>query len=152
MRTAREIMTREVVTAGPEDSVEDLARLLAEKRIGGVPVVDDQGRVLGVVTQSDLLKRTREPTLPLALNILDLHLFLETPARFRQRLEKLLGTTVRQVMSSPAITVSPDTPVSELARLMEDKGIHTLPVVEEGKLVGIVGKLDLIRVLARPPA
>lgn len=145
-------MTREVVTAGPEDSVEDLARLLAERRISGVPVVDEEGRVLGVVTQSDLLKRTREPTLPLALNILDLHLFLETPGRFRQRLEKLLGTTVRQVMSSPAVTVSPDTPVSELARLMEDKGIHTLPVVEGGKLVGIVGKLDLIRVLARPPA
>jgi len=145
-------MTREVVTAGPEDSVEDLARLLAEKRISGVPVVDEEGRVLGVVTQSDLLKRTREPTLPLALNILDLHLFLETPGRFRQRLEKLLGTTVRQVMSSPAVTVSPDTPVSELARLMEEKRIHTLPVVEDGKLVGIVGKLDLIRVLARPPA
>ncbi|MCL6621999.1 MAG: CBS domain-containing protein [Syntrophobacterales bacterium] len=152
MYTARDIMTREVVTAGPEDSVEDLARLLAERRISGVPVVDDQGRVLGVVTQSDLLKRTREPTLPVALNILDLHLFLETPGRFRQRLEKLLGHTVRQVMSSPAITVAPDTPVSELARLMEDKGIHTLPVVEEGRLVGIVGKLDLIRVLARPSA
>jgi CBS-domain-containing membrane protein len=145
-------MTREVVTAGPEDSVEDLARLLAERRISGVPVVDDQGRVLGVATQSDLLKRTREPTLPVALNILDLHLFLETPGRFRQRLEKLLGNTVRQVMSSPPVTVSPDTPVSELARLMEDKGIHTLPVVEEGRLVGIVGKLDLIRVLARPSA
>ncbi len=152
MPTAREIMTREVITVGPQASVEELARLFAQRRIGGVPVVDEEGRVRGVVTQSDLLKRSREPQLPLALNILDLHLFLETPGRFRKRLEKLLGDAVEQVMSSPAVTVSPDTPVQELARLMEEKGIHTLPVVEEGRLVGIVGKLDLIRVLARPPA
>lgn len=151
MSTAREIMTREVITVEPEASVEDLARLFAQRRIGGVPVVDAAGRVAGVVTQSDLLKRSREPQLPLALNILDLHLFLETPGRFRQRLERLLGDSVQQVMSSPAVTVAPDTPVAELARLMEEQGVHTLPVVEGGKLVGIVGKLDLIRVLARPP-
>jgi CBS-domain-containing membrane protein len=145
-------MTREVITVAPEASVEELARLFAKRRISGVPVVDDQGRVLGVVTQSDLLKRTREPELPVALNILDLHLFLETPGRFRQRLEKLLGDTVRQVMSSPAITITPDTPVAEAARVMEARKIHTLPVVEGNKLVGIVGKLDLIRVVARPQA
>ncbi len=152
MHTARDIMTREVITVAPEASVEELARLFAKRRISGVPVVDDQGRVLGVVTQSDLLKRTREPELPVALNILDLHLFLETPGRFRQRLEKLLGDTVRQVMSSPAITITPDTPVAEAARVMEARKIHTLPVVEGNKLVGIVGKLDLIRVVARPQA
>ncbi len=150
MLTAREIMTREVITVSPETSVEEVARLFAQRRISGVPVVDDQRRVVGVVTQSDLLKRTREPQLPMALNILDLHLFLETPGRFRQRLEKLLGHAVQQVMSSPPVTVEPDTPVAVLARLMEEKKIHTLPVVEGGKLVGIVGKLDLIRVLARP--
>ena len=150
MLTARDIMTREVVTIGPEARVEDLAKLLESRRISGVPVLDAQDMLVGVVTQSDLIQRSRDLDLPPALNILDLHLFLETPSRFQKRLEKLLGNKVKDVMTENPITVAPDTPVNEIARLMADKGVHTLPVLEEGKLVGIVGKLDLIRGLAQP--
>lgn len=150
MLTARDIMTRDVITIRPEASVEDLARLLEERRISGLPVLDDQGGVVGVVTQSDLLQRSRDLDLPPALNILDLHLFLETPSRFQRRLEKLLGGKVKDVMTKNPITVAPDTPVQEIARLMSARGVHTLPVLEGGKLVGIVGKLDLIRGLAGP--
>ena len=152
MLTAREIMTREVITIGPEASVEDLARLLKTRRISGVPVLDDKGALVGVATQSDLVQRTRDLDLPPALNILDLHLFLETPAHFQKRLEKLLGDQVKDIMATPPITVAPDTPVNEIARLMATKGVHTLPVLDGGKLVGIVGKLDLIRGLAGPDA
>ena len=148
MLTAREIMTREVITIGPGASVEDLAKLLATHRISGVPVTDDKGALMGVVTQSDLVQRSRDLDLPPALNILDLHLFLETPSHFHKRLEKLLGDRVKDIMTAPPVTVSPNTPVSEIARLMTGKGVHTLPVVEGGKIVGIVGKLDLIRGLA----
>jgi CBS-domain-containing membrane protein len=152
MLTARAIMTREVITVGPEASVEDLAKLLKTHRVGGVPVLDKSGALVGVVTQSDLVQRSKDLDLPPALNILDLHLFLETPAHFQKRLEKLLGDKVKDVMSAKPITVTPDTPVNEIARLMADKGVHTLPVVESGKLVGIVGKLDLIRGMAGPGA
>ena len=152
MLTAREIMTREVITIGPEASVEDLAKLLQTRRISGVPVLDDKGALVGVATQSDLVQRTRDLDLPPALNILDLHLFLETPAHFQKRLEKLLGDKVKDIMATPPITVAPDTPVNEIARLMAAKGVHTLPVLDAGKLVGIVGKLDLIRGLAGPDA
>ena len=148
MLTARDIMTREVITIGPGASVEDLAKLLATHRISGVPVTDDQGALVGVVTQSDLVQRSRDLDLPPALNILDLHLFLETPSHFHKRLEKLLGDRVKDIMTAPPVTVSPNTSVSEIARLMTVKGVHTLPVVEAGKIVGIVGKLDLIRGLA----
>jgi CBS-domain-containing membrane protein len=141
-------MTREVITIGPGASVEDLAKLLAAHRISGVPVTDDKGALLGVVTQSDLVQRSRDLDLPPALNILDLHLFLETPAHFLKRLEKLLGDRVKDIMTGSPITLSPATPVSEIARLMAGKGVHTLPVVEGGEIVGIVGKLDLIRGLA----
>jgi CBS domain-containing protein len=150
MLTARDIMTREVVIIGPEASVETLARLLEERRISGVPVLDAQGGLVGVVTQSDLVQRSRDLDLPPALNILDLHLFLETPSHFQKRLEKLLGNKVKDVMTKDPITVAPDTPVQEIAGLMSTKGVHTLPVLESGKLVGIVGKLDLIRGLAGP--
>jgi CBS domain-containing protein len=143
-------MTREVVTIGPEASVEDLAKLLESRRISGVPVLDAQGLLVGVVTQSDLVQRSRDLELPPALNILDLHLFLETPSHFQKRLEKLLGNKVKDVMTRDPVTVSPDTPVNEIARLMSAKGVHTLPVLDAGKLVGIVGKLDLIRGLAGP--
>jgi CBS-domain-containing membrane protein len=150
MLTARDIMTREVVIIEPEASVETLARLLEEHRISGVPVLDAQGGLVGVVTQSDLVQRSRDLDLPPALNILDLHLFLETPSHFQKRLEKLLGNKVKDVMTKDPITVAPDTPVQEIAGLMSTKGVHTLPVLESGKLVGIVGKLDLIRGLAGP--
>lgn len=150
MLTARDIMTREVVTIRPEASVEELARLLEERRISGVPVLDQSGTLVGVVTQSDLLQRSRDLELPPALNILDLHLFLETPANFQKRLEKLLGNKVSDVMTANPLSLAPDTPVNEIAALMTDRKVHTLPVLEEGKLVGIVGKLDLIRGLARP--
>ncbi len=148
MLTAREIMTREVITIGPEASVEDLAKLLESRRISGVPVVDSSGALVGVVTQLDLVQRSRDLDLPPALNILDLHLFLETPSHFQKRLEKLLGDRVKDVMTEDPFTVAPDTPVQEIAGLMAAKGVHTLPVLEGGKLVGIVGKLDLIRGLA----
>ena len=150
MLKARDVMTREVVTIGPEASVEDLAKLLESRRISGVPVLDARSVLVGVVTQSDLVQRSRDLDLPPALNILDLHLFLETPSHFQKRLEKLLGNKVKDVMTENPVTVAPDTPVNEIARLMSAKGVHTLPVLDSGKLVGIVGKLDLIRGLAGP--
>jgi CBS-domain-containing membrane protein len=150
MLTARDIMTREVVTVRPEASVEELAKLLEERRIGGVPVLDQTGALVGVITQWDLVQRSRDLELPPALNILDFHLFLEMPSHFKKRLEKLLGNKVKDVMTSNPVSISPDTPVNEIAGLMAHQGVHTLPVLEEGNLVGIVGKLDLIRGLARP--
>lgn len=150
MLTARDIMTREVVTIRPDASVEELARLLEENRISGVPVLDQNRALVGVVTQSDLVQRSRDLELPPALNILDFHLFLEMPSHFKKRLEKLLGNKVKDVMTTDPVSITPDTPVNEIAGLMADQAVHTLPVLEGDKLVGIVGKLDLIRGLARP--
>ena len=153
MLQARDIMTKEVIIISPEASVEALARLLESNKIGGVPVVEADGRLVGVVTQSDLVKRSRDLELPPALNILDLHMFLETPSGFKRRLEKMLGDTVREVMTTEPITISPDMSVKEIAALMDRKKVHTLPVLDhQGKLVGIVGKMDLIRGLARQPS
>ena len=149
MLSARDIMTADVVTISPEASVEDLAALLEAKRIGGVPVVDADGQLVGIVTQSDLVQRCRDLELPPALNILDLHLFLETQAGFKRRLEKMLGATVRAVMTPDPVTIPPEMSVNEIAALMTDRQVHTLPVLDGKKLVGIVGKIDLVRGVAR---
>jgi len=149
MLSARDIMTTNVVTIRPEASVEDLAALLEAKRIGGVPVVDEDGQLVGIVTQSDLVQRCRDLELPPALNILDLHLFLETQAGFKRRLEKMLGATVRAVMTPDPVTIPPEMSVNEIAALMTDRQVHTLPVLDGKKLVGIVGKIDLVRGVAR---
>jgi CBS domain-containing protein len=114
-------------------------------------VMDREGRLLGVITQSDLVQQALDLELPPAISLLDLRIFLETPSHFRRRLEKMLGGTVRQVMTARPITISPETPVSEVAALMTRKKVHTLPVMEGEKLVGIIGKIDLIRALGTRP-
>jgi len=141
-------MTKEVITVSPETRVSDLTQTLAGKNLGGVPVVDAEGRLVGIVTQSDLIARVEELELPPALNILDFHLYLQIPSHLFRKVEKMLGTTVADIMSPKPLTVSPDTPVPRIAALMEQQKIHTLPVLEGGKIVGIVGKIDLIRALA----
>ena len=149
MLQARDIMTTEVITVSPETLVSDLAKTLAGKNIGGVPVVDADGRLVGIVTQSDLVERVQELELPPAINILDFHVYLQIPSHLFRKVEKMLGATVADVMSPKPVTVSPETPVPQIAALMAKQKIHTLPVLEQGKIVGIIGKMDLVRAVAR---
>jgi CBS-domain-containing membrane protein len=151
MLQARDILTKEVITATPETTVTEVAALLEQHRISGVPVVDAGGRVVGVITQSDLVARARDLELPPAIALFDLRVFLETPSHFKKRLDKMLGVTVDEVMTPSPITVSPETPVKEIAALMDRKKVHTLPVLAGGKLVGVIGKIDLIRAHTQEP-
>jgi len=144
-------MTTEVLTVSPETSIADLSKTLENRKIGGVPVVDQGGRLVGVITQSDLVERARDLELPPAINILDLHIYLQIPSHLIQRVEKMLGTTVGDCMSPNPITVAPDTPVSQIAALMAKQKVHTIPVLKGGKIVGVIGKMDLVRAMAREP-
>jgi CBS domain-containing protein len=149
MLKARDIMTREVIAVSPETPVADLGKLLEHRNIGGVPVVAKDGRLVGIVTQSDLVERAREIELPPAINILDLHLFLQIPSHLLKKVEKMLGATVAEVMTPDPITVPADTPVPQVAALMAKQKVHTIPVLEGGKIAGVIGKMDIIRALAR---
>jgi CBS domain-containing protein len=151
MLYARDIMTTEVLTVSPETSIADLSKTLENRQIGGVPVVDQDGRLVGVITQSDLVERARELEMPPAINILDLHIYLQIPSHLIQRVEKMLGTTVGDCMTSNPVTVAPDTPVSQIAALMAKQKVHTIPVLKAGKIVGVIGKMDLVRAMAREP-
>jgi CBS domain-containing protein len=149
MLYARDIMTREVLTVRPETSISELSKVLENRKIGGLPVVDKDGHLRGVITQSDLVERARDLELPPAVNIMDFHFYLQIPSHMIQKVEKMLGTTVGDCMSRNPITVAPDTPISKIAALMEKQKVHTIPVLEGDKLVGVIGKMDLVRAMAQ---
>jgi CBS domain-containing protein len=149
MLQAHHIMTTEVITVSPQTKVLDLARLFAEHKINGAPVLDDQGRLVGVVTQSNLIDRAKKFELPHVITILDAHFYLERPSTFKKNLEKLMGNLVSDIMTTPPVTITVDLAVDEIATIMARKNIHTLPVLEGDKLIGIIGKIDVIRALSQ---
>ena len=143
----RDVMTKDVVTVPPGQSLKDVARLLVERRISGVPVEDGAGSVLGVISEGDLLirehgSRTRHGG-PLAW-------FLD-PLDVVDRL-KLGARVAGEAMTSPAVTIGADRRVEAAAELMIDESVNRLPVLEAGKLVGIVTRSDLVRAFARSDA
>jgi len=116
--TAKDIMTKRVVTVSPRTTVKELTELLAAKKISGVPVVDEQKRVIGIATEADVLAHPG-------------------------------AKTVEEIMTKRVISVKPDTPVEEIAKLLAKKKIKRVPVIDEkGKLVGIVSRADIVKVFA----
>ncbi len=147
MPKVEEIMSRDVLTVKPEAPLRELARILSENHINGVPVVDDTGKVLGVVCESDLVAQNKPLHIPTVFVLLDAVIPLENPWRLEKEFKRLTATVVEDIYSRPAVTVTPDTEVAEVARLMGERRFYTIPVVDGGKLVGIVGKADVIRSL-----
>lgn len=144
----RDFMTASPVTIKPQDSVETVLKLLEERRISGLPVVDETEKVVGIVSETDLLFRERPIRMPLYLTFLGSVIYLEPLDKFDQQLKKSLGMLVQDVMTSEPITVTPNTPISQAANLMLEKQINRLPVVDEAsKLVGIITRGDLVRAL-----
>ena len=149
MLLAQDIMTKDVITVHPQTPVRELATLLLNHKISGVPVVDEAGKVLGVVTESDLIFQNKKVHLPTAVAILDAFLFLERPEKLEQEMKKIAGSMAGDICSAELISVTPETPLDELATLMAEKKIHTLPVLDGGRLAGVIGKSDIIRTIAQ---
>jgi CBS domain-containing protein len=147
MLTAQEIMTKEVMTVSPETSITEAARLLLEKRINGLPVVDSQGRLTGIICQSDLITQQKQLPLPPFVTFLDSFIPLSSYKNFEKQIQKIAALTVIQAMTRDPITVEPEASLEEIATLMVTKSIHTLPVTDQGQLVGIIGKEDVLRTL-----
>lgn len=139
-----DIMVRNVISVGPDASVREVASLLLERRFSGVPVVDDERRVLGIVSEGDLIRRPEIETDQVKAGWL--RIFLSDEERAREFV-KSHGRKVREVMTQPAICVAPDTLLAEVVRLMERHRVKRLPVVEHGRLVGLVTRADLLRAL-----
>lgn len=149
MLTAKDIMTKDVITVKEGTKVSELADILTKNRISGAPVLDDSGRVIGVVTESDLVEQSKSLHLPTVFTILDSVIFLESAKHFEKELKKMTGAKVEDIYTEEPLTVHPDTPIREIATIMAEKKIYTIPVLEGGKLVGIIGKADVVRASAK---
>ena len=147
MLTAKDIMTREVITVSEDMSVEKLAALLWEKKISGAPVVDEEGQLLGVVTENDLVDQAKRIHIPTVITILDSFLYLESPQKVEKEIKKIAGITVSDIYSQDPVTVTEDMAVEDIATILAERKIHTLPVVSGNKIVGVIGKSDIIRTL-----
>jgi CBS domain-containing protein len=146
----REIMDPEPVTVSPHASVEDVVRALRENELPGVPVVDDEGRCVGIVTEADLVLPDDEGDLhiPHYVNLFGGTVFLEPLGRFEERLRKAFASNAGDMMTRDPDTVAPDTTVREAARLIHESGHNRLPVVDDGRLVGVVTRVDVLGALA----
>ena len=146
----REIMTTEVVTVRRDTSVNDIAKLMGERDISGIPVVDESNHVVGIVTELDMIVRNTRLELPAFIQILDLaRIPLERPGHYRDRLRHMLGAQAADIMTEQVTAISPEAEVQDLAELMVKRRFNPVPVVENGVLVGIVSRADLIRMMAR---
>ena len=148
MLTAKDIMTSEVITVRQDTPIKDLAEILWKNRISGVPVLDENNRVISVVTESDLIDQTKKVHIPTMISLLDSVIFLESSKKTEKEIRKMSGNTVGDICASELVTVTEETGLDEIATIMSEKSLHTLPVMEDDKLVGVIGKSDIIRSIA----
>jgi CBS-domain-containing membrane protein len=147
---AADVMTADVVAVGPETSVEEIVCLLLQHRISAVPVIDAAGRLLGMVSEGDLMLRA-EPA-PAGRRPWWLAMLSDSAVLARDHV-KPRGDRAGDVMTRGVVTVGEDAPIEEVARLLERREIKRVPVMREGRVVGIVSRADLLRALAsRTPA
>jgi CBS domain-containing protein len=147
--TVADVMSRDPITVRPESPLKDAIKILADRKISGLPVVDDQNKLIGVISESDLMWQETGVTPPAFIMLLDSVIYLENPARYDRELHKALGQTVGEVMTKEAITVPPDKSLKDAAQLMHDRHVRRLPVVDgTKKLIGILTRGDIIRYMA----
>jgi CBS domain-containing protein len=150
---AKEIMTSPVLTVSPDTPVAQIARLLRERHISGMPVVDGAGKVVGIVTEIDLIKRHARVHFPVYLPFLDSLIFLGSPRRYQEDVRRALGTTAQEIMTQPVRTATPETDVEDIATLMVEQRANPIPILDtSGALVGIVSHTDIVRLVEQAEA
>lgn len=147
MLKVKDIMTKELITVSPDTEIVQATKLLLENRINGIPVTDETGKLLGILCQSDLIAQQKKLPIPSFFTFLDGLITLTSMKQIEKQVQKIAAITVAQAMTPNPVTVQPETDIETVAALMVDKNFHTIPVVDKGKLVGIVGKEDVLKTL-----
>ena len=148
-KTVAEIMTTDVVTVSPETSLQEAIQILAEREISGLPVVDSAGSLVGMISETDLTWQETGVDMPPYIMFLDSVIYLQNPAKHNEEVHKALGQNVGEAMSDNPATVKDSQSVREAARIMHDKKIRRLPVVDEqSKLIGMITQGDVIKMMA----
>ena len=146
----KEIMTEAPITVTGSMEIIEAARLLLENRINGVPVVDDDGKLVGILCQSDIIAQQKKLPVPSLFSFLDGYINLSSMKGIEKEVRKIAATAVFDAMTPDPVSVSPDSTIETVAALMVDHNFHTLPVVQAERLVGVVGKEDILKTLLPP--
>jgi CBS-domain-containing membrane protein len=150
MLTAEDIMTRDVVTVSPDTEIAHAARLLLEKGFNGLPVVEESGKLVGILCRTDLIVQQKRLPVPSVFTLLDGLIPLTSAKHMEKAFQKIAAIRVADAMTPDPARVRPQTTIEEVAALMVDRKFHTLPVVDEkGDLVGVVGKEDVLKTLVQ---
>lgn len=145
--TVREIMTKDPVVVAPDATVTQAAHLMVDNRIGSLPVVDD-GKVIGIVTEGDLIMQDVKLEFPTYIHLLDgFIMYPPATSKFESELKKAVAADVRSVMTSEPTTISADATIEDAATLLVERDVSRLPVLDGDALVGIVSKSDVVRSL-----
>jgi CBS domain-containing protein len=145
-----DIMRRDVPTAAPEDSVGSVARLLAEHRMPGVPVVTEDGEIIGIITEGDLVERESDVTVPSFFAFFDAIIAVDAGVPFDDEMRHVLAITAEDLMTSPVFNILPTATLTELATLMMQENVNPVPVVNDDlELIGVVSRADLVRFIAK---
>lgn len=148
----RQVMTTDVLSFRPGDPIDDAARALTARSIGGAPVVDDEGHVVGLLEDDDLIVQESRLHFPTVISVLGAYIELPSSlAHFEADLRKAVGATVGDVMDADPATCGPDDTLESVATLMHENDLSRLPVVSGGRLVGIVSRGDLVRAIHSDP-
>ena len=147
MLTATDLMTANPQTIAPDDDIVTAARIMREKRYNGLPVVESDGTLIGIICQSDLINQHKRLNIPSLFTILDGIIPLRSGSDMDAEMRKISASKVAEAMTPAPTSVTEEAPIDEIATLMVDNKYHSLPVVRDGKLVGIVGKEDILRTL-----
>ncbi len=147
MLKVKDIMTTDVISVTPQTEIVQAAKLLLKKRINGVPVVDEKGTLVGILCESDLIIQQQKFPVPSLFTFLDGFVPLTSMKRLEAEVQKMSAVIVADAMTPNPLTVTPEMTVEEVASIMVRKKCHTLPVVEDGRMVGIVGKDDILKTL-----
>jgi CBS domain-containing protein len=148
-QTVANWMNRELLTVTPSTPISDAVKLLVDRHIGGLPVIDDAGKLVGVISESDLMWREQGVEQPPYMLFLGGIIYFQNPLTYDRDLHKALGQTVGEVMTPHAISITADTTLPEAAKIMHDKKLHRLPVVDEHQHpIGIITEGDIVRAIA----
>ncbi len=142
------ILTHQVLSVRPDTRVAAVARLFREHAVSGVPVVDDAGSVIGIITEKDLIMRHARPHFPTYIQIFDSIIYLGSTRRYEESMRHILATTAGELMTTPVQTVAPDLDVQDLAALMAEEGVNPVPVVDAAeRMIGIVSRTDVLKLI-----
>lgn len=147
MMTASDIMSTDVVTVTPDTALSDLAKKFVETRFSNLPVLDEAGKLIGVISETDLIEQQRPLHIPTVMTLFDWVFAFGNEKRFQEEVDRVTAAVVGELYQKDPVVCTPDTSVRDIAGLMSQHKVHLLPVVDGGAMVGVVARLDVIRVM-----